>query len=310
MKVSESVLLTGGAGFMGSTVARALMAAGHRVTVLDALTYAGRRENLAGVGCAFVHGDVCDAPLVRRLVGDADAVVHMAAESHVERSLRDPAVFVRTNVDGTRALLEACAEADRPLVHVSTDEVFGSAAPGQAFGEDDPLRPNNPYAATKAAAEHLVRAWRQSFGFRTKLVRCTNNYGPRQHEEKAIVGWATRALRGEALPLHGRGEAVRDWLHVDDFAAGIVATVAYRGPREIFHFAGRTPRTNREMVELVARLAGGARIEEVPDRPGQDARYALDDAGTRAELGWAPKVPLEEGLRGLVALLRGERRVA
>lgn len=307
MSFPDSVLLTGGAGFMGSAVARALKAAGHRVTVLDALTYAGRRENLAGVGCAFVHGDVCDAPHVRRLVRDADAVVHMAAESHVERSLRDPAVFVRTNVDGTRSVLEACAEADRLLVHVSTDEVFGSAAPGQLFGEDDPLRPNNPYAATKAAAEHLVRAWRQSFGLRTRLVRCTNNYGPRQHEEKALVGWALRALRGEPLPLHGRGEAVRDWLHVEDFAAGIVAVLAHGGPRDVFHLAGRTPRTNREMAASIARLAGGARIVEVPDRPGQDARYALDDAGTRADLGWAPKVALEEGLQALVAVLREQR---
>lgn len=300
----RTVLLTGGAGFMGSAVARALVGSGARLVVLDALTYAGRRENLAGVDCAFVHGDVCDEPRLRDLVARADAVVHMAAESHVDRSLRDAAPFVRTNVEGTRAVLAACTAERRPLVHVSTDEVFGSAAPGQLFREDDPLRPNNPYAATKAAAEQLVRAWQECFGFPTRLVRCTNNFGPRQHEEKAVMGWMLRALRGEPLLLHGHGEAVRDWLHVDDFAAAILAILDYQGPRAVFHLAGRQPRTNREMAERVAALCGGAAIVEVADRPGQDARYALDDAGTRADLGWAPRVPLEEGLAALAASLR------
>lgn len=288
---------------MGSATARALRAAGWRVTVLDALTYAGRRDNLAGVDCEFVHGDVCDAARVDALVAEAAVVVHMAAESHVERSLRDAAPFVRTNVEGTRVVLDACTRRDRPLVHVSTDEVFGSAEPGQLFREDDALRPNNPYAATKAAGELLVRAWRVT-GLRAKLVRCTNNYGPRQHEEKAVSGWVRRAIRGEPLPLHGKGEAVRDWLHVDDFAAAIAKVVAYEGPRDVFHLAGQQPRTNREMAEAVARLCGGARIVEVPDRPGQDARYALDDAGTRADLGWAPRISLEEGLPALVARVR------
>jgi dTDP-glucose 4,6-dehydratase len=271
--------------------------------VLDALTYAGRRDNLAGVDCELVVGDVCDVARVDALVAEADVVVHMAAESHVERSLADAGPFVRTNVEGSRVVLDACARRDRPLVHVSTDEVFGSAAPDQLFREDDPLRPNNPYAATKAAAEHLVRAW-AARGYRTKLVRCVNNYGPRQHEEKAVSGWIRRALRGEALPLHGHGEAVRDWLHVDDFAAGLVRVVAYAGDRDVFHFAGRSPRTNREMAAAIASLCGGARIVEVPDRPGQDARYALDDAGTREDLAWAPRVALDEGLATLVARVR------
>jgi dTDP-glucose 4,6-dehydratase len=298
----RTLLLTGGAGFMGSACARAFAADGWRVRVLDALTYAGRATNLDGVGADLTVGDVCDPDVVRSMVHACDLVVHMAAETHVDRSLSDAAPFVRTNVDGTRRVLEACAAAARPLVHVSTDEVFGSAPEGRAFAEDEAcFAPGNPYAATKAAAECLATAWRHSFGFAARIVRCTNNYGPRQHPEKAIPGWLARARRGEPLPLHGRGEAVRDWLHVDDFAAGVVAVAAYRGPRVHFHLAGRQPRTNREMATMLAAACGDPGILEVPDRPGQDARYALDDAATRAELGWAPRVALAEGLAELVA---------
>lgn len=306
----RTLLLTGGAGFMGSAAARALSAAGHRLVVLDALTYAGRRANLDGVEGTFVHGDVCDAALVRGWVARVDGVVHMAAESHVDRSLRDAAPFVRTNVEGTRVVLDACATLGRPLVHVSTDEVFGSAPEGVAFAEDARLNPGNPYAATKAAAECLVQAWRHSHAFRARLVRCTNNYGPRQHEEKAVSGWILRGLRGEALLLHGRGAAVRDWLHVDDFAAGLVAVVGYEGPRDVFHLAGRAPRTNREIAAILAARLGDVALVEVPDRPGQDARYALDDAGTRQDLGWAPRIPLEEGLASLVEGMRNGARAA
>lgn len=298
------VLLTGGAGFMGSSVARALLDEGCVVTVYDALTYAGSHAHLDGLDVNFVHADVCDPVALWPRVRASDVVVHMAAESHVERSLRDAGPFVRTNVDGTRRVLEACVGEGRPLVHVSTDEVFGSASPGQAFREQDAFRPGNPYAATKAAAEALVVAWRNSFGLPVKVVRCTNNYGVRQHAEKAVMGWIRRGLAGEALPLHGRGEAVRDWLHVDDFARALVRIVAYEGPRDVFHLAGRTPRTNREMAALVAQLVGGAELVEVDDRPGQDARYALDDEGTRRDLGWAPRVALEDGVADLIARVR------
>lgn len=303
--MSGRLLLTGGAGFMGSTVARTFVEAGWEVVVYDLLTYAGSRAHLDGVDCSLIVGDVCDGELLWPLVRQADLVVHMAAESHVERSLRDPGPFVHTNVDGTRQVLEACVGAGgRPLIHVSTDEVFGSAAPGQLFREDDPLRPGNPYAATKAAAELLLSSWEHSFGFPTKLVRCTNNYGLRQNPEKAVPGWIERGLRGEALPLHGRGEAVRDWLHVEDFARGLLAVAAYTGPRRVFHLAGRTPRTNREIASMIARLCGDAPLIEVADRPGQDARYALDDEGTRRDLGWAPALRLEDGLGALVAATR------
>lgn len=304
--MKRRVLLTGGAGFIGSTVARVFVEAGCEVVVYDALTYAGSSANLAGVDCGFIHGDVCDAALLWPLVRTSDVVVHLAAESHVERSLRDPAPFLRSNVDGTRNVLEACVAAgDLPLVHVSTDEVFGTAAPDQVFREQDPLRPGNPYAATKAAAECLVTAWRHTYGLRTRLVRCTNNYGVRQHEEKAVMGWIRRGLRGEALTLHGRGAAERDWLHVDDFARGLLAVLVYEGPREVFHFAGQNHRTNAEMARIIAPLVG-AEIVQVADRPGQDARYALDDEGTRRDLGWAPTIALEDGVRALVAAVRAE----
>lgn len=302
--MKPNVLLTGGAGFMGSAVARALLDAGFDVSVYDALTYAGSWAHLEGLPVGLLHADVCEGAALWPAVRAADVVVHMAAESHVERSLRDAAPFVRTNVDGTRTVLEACTGEGRPLVHISTDEVFGSAAPGQAFREDDAFRPGNPYAATKAAAEALVVAWRNSFGLPVKVVRCTNNYGVRQHAEKAVMGWVRRGLAGEALPLHGHGEAVRDWLHVDDFARALVKVVEYRGDRQVFHLAGRNPRTNREMATLVARAVGGVELVEVDDRPGQDARYALDDEGTRADLGWAPQVALDDGIADLVARVR------
>jgi dTDP-glucose 4,6-dehydratase len=295
------VLVTGGAGFMGSATVRALVRAGHRCTVLDALTYAGRREHLAGVPCRLVVGSVCDTPLVTDLVAATDHVVHMAAESHVTRSIDDAQPFVSTNVEGTRVVLAACCDASRPLTHVSTDEVFGSAAPGVSFAEDDPLRPGNPYAASKAAAECLAMAWAHTFGFRARIVRCTNNFGPRQHAEKAVSGWVAAAVRDGELLLHGDGEAVRDWLHVDDFADGLVRVLAYDGPRTIFHFAGRNPLSNREMAERIVALAGAGRVVSAPERPGQDARYALDDEGTRRDIAWSPGVSVDEGLRAMIA---------
>lgn len=301
-----NVLLTGGAGFMGSAVARRLVADGHTVTVLDALTYAGSMENLSGVPVRFVRADVCDAAAVDAQVAGADVVVHMAAETHVERSLVDAAPFVRTNVDGTRVVLEACrrAPAAPRLVHVSTDEVFGAAGPDVWFGEQAPHAPGNPYAATKSAAESLVQVWARCFGLPVAIVRCVNNYGPNQHDEKAIAGWVRRAVAGQPLLVHGAGEAVRDWLHVEDFARAMARVVAYDGLRRVFHLAAQDHRTNVEMATRIAALAGGAPVVHVADRAGQDARYALDDAGTRADLGWAPEVDLERGLAALVAAAR------
>lgn len=299
------VLLTGGAGFMGSTVARHLVDDGWEVHVYDALTYAGDRANLAGVEVEFTHADVVDATSLYPAVAAAEVVVHLAAESHVDRSFESPAEFVRTNVDGTRQVLEACrAAGGRRLVHVSTDEVFGSAPEGPGFDEDAPFRPGNPYAASKAAAECLVSAWRQSYGLPVRVVRCTNNYGVRQHPEKAVAGWIRRALADEPLLVHGDGKAVRDWLHVDDFARGLVAVMHHEGTRTHFHLSGRQPRTNREMAELVVQKVGRGRVVHVAERRGQDARYALEDGPTRHDLGWAPEIPLEAGLEHLVRLIR------
>jgi dTDP-glucose 4,6-dehydratase len=305
--------LTGGAGFIGSSVARSLLASGREVVVVDLLTYAGRRENIEGLDLEFVHGDVCDAPLIERLMRGVDGVIHAAAESHVARSLVDPATFLRTNIEGTRVVLEAAALAGvEHTIHLSTDEVFGQAEDHEVFGPDAPLRPGNVYAATKAAAEAFVHAVAHTQGYRATIVRCTNNYGPRQHSEKAIPGWIRRALAGGSLPIHGRGEAIRDWLHVEDFAAGLVAILDRGVPGEVHHFSGRTPKTNREVAERILGLCGGGPLRFVADRPGQDKRYAIDDRRTRRQLDWKPLIPFDEGLRRLVErhreLLVGSRQ--
>lgn len=298
---APKLLLTGGAGFIGSALARALVREGWAVTVLDKLTYAGRREHLDGVDARLVVGDVCDAALVRALLTDADAVVHAAAESHVARALEDPALFVHTNVEGTRVVIDEAARAGvAHAVHISTDEVFGSAPPQRAFGPEDPLRPGNFYAASKAGAEAMVHAVAHTRGYRASIVRCTNNYGPRQHEEKAIPCWARAALRGEPVPIHGQGEAVRDWLHVDDFAAGVCRILRVGSPGGVYHFSGGNSLPNRAVAEQVLALCGGGRLHFLPDRPGQDARYALDDRATRAALGWSPAVAFPQGLADTV----------
>ncbi len=306
------VLVTGGAGFMGSQVVRELLGRGHEVLVLDRLTYAGRREHLAGLDCRLVVGDVRDRAAVARVLPGCEAVVHMAAESHVTRSLDDPDGFLGTNIEGTRVVLDAAARAGVPrFVHVSTDEVFGSVPEGVFCRPDAPLRPGNPYAASKVGAEALVHAWRHSFGYPAAIVRCTNNYGPRQHPEKAVPCWTLAALDGGPVPVDGRGEAVRDWLHVEDFARGLALAVERFRPAATWHFAGQQHRRNRDMAGLVARLAGGdgVRLAFRAERRGQDMRYALDDDATRRELGWAPRVPLEDGLRATVAWYREHREL-
>lgn len=306
------LLLTGGAGFMGSQLARDLVSAGWAVVVLDKLTYAGRREHLAGVDCELVVGDVCDAALVGALMGRVDAVVHAAAESHVIRSHADAGAFLRTNVDGTRVVLEAAAAARvAQVVHISTDEVFGEAADDEAFGPDAPMRPGNPYAASKVGAEALVHAWRHTYGLPAVIVRCTNNYGPRQHEEKAVPCWARAALDGDPMPVDGDGSAVRDWLFVEDFSRGIVAALERWTPGATWHFAGQQHLRNREMAEAVARACGAPpNFAFRAERQGQDRRYALDDAATRAALDWAPRVSLAEGLARTAAWVRAQGTTA
>lgn len=291
---------------MGSQLVRELAGAGAEVVVLDKLTYAGRREHLEGVACSLVVGDVCDPEAVRAAIRGCDTVVHAAAESHVTRALGAPADFLHTNVGGTRVVLEAAVEAgvDRVL-HVSTDEVFGQVREGVACGVDAPMRPGNAYAASKVGAEALVHAWRHTHGLPAVIVRCTNNYGPRQHPEKAVPCWALAAIADQAMPIDGDGSAVRDWLHVEDFSRGLLAALRRWTPGATWHFAGQQHRTNREMASAVAESAGvPGRFARRPERQGQDRRYALADADTRRALGWAPRVPLAEGLARTVAWYR------
>ncbi|MGW7049551.1 dTDP-glucose 4,6-dehydratase [Streptomyces avermitilis] len=302
------LLVTGGAGFIGSHFARQLVTGaypaftGAEVVVLDKLTYAGRLENLAPVlgspSLIFVHGDICDGPLVADLMDGSDMVVHFAAESHVDRSVADAAEFVRTNVLGTHTLLRAATDADVDrFVYISTDEVYGSIDSG-SWTEDAPLEPNSPYSASKASSDLLARSFHRTHGLPVIITRCSNNYGPHQFPEKLIPRFVTHLLNGTKVPLYGDGENVRDWLHVDDHCRGI-ALVAERGrPGEIYHIGGGTELSNRELTARLLDLLGvdWSMVEPVTDRKGHDRRYSLDISKISAELGYAPRVPFEEGL--------------
>ncbi|MER7500827.1 dTDP-glucose 4,6-dehydratase [Nonomuraea pusilla] len=298
----RKILVTGGAGFIGSHFVRGLVGTGSpSVTVLDKLTYAGRRDNLDGVPHAFVHGDVCDAGLLAEVVPGHDLVVHFAAESHVDRSIAGAAEFVRTNVLGTQTLLQACLEAGvRKVVHVSTDEVYGSIDAG-SWDEDAPLRPRSPYAASKAGADLVARSYAITHGLDVSITRCGNNYGPRQYPEKVVPLFVTNLLRGRKVPLYGDGGNVRDWIHVADHCAGI-RLVAQKGlPGEVYHVAGTAELTNRELTGLLLKACGRGweLVEHVEDRKGHDRRYSLDDSRLRA-LGYRPSVPFEQGLEETV----------
>lgn len=306
------LLLTGGAGFIGSALTRRLVAEGWRVRVLDRLSIGGRREHLAGVDCELRIGDVCEPSVVRESLEGCEALIHLAAESHVERSLVDPGAFLRTNIEGTRVVLDAACRAGTPRVLImSTDEVLGQQPEGAAPGPDAPLRPGNPYAASKAGAEALVHAWRHSFGLPAAIARCVNCFGPRQHPEKAVPWWAREALSGRPVPVQGEGSAVRDWLPVEDLARGLAMAIAHEPGPWTWHFAAHRQRTNRTMAEEVAAACQGrtgqpTRWSALPERQGQDTRYALDDAETRARLGWSPLLSHEEGIRRTVAWIAEE----
>lgn len=299
------VLVTGGAGFMGSQIVRTLLEDGLEVSVLDRLTYAGRREHLAGLPVRLWVGDVTDAAAVAEAVEGMDAVVHAAAESHVARALDAPTAFILSNVEGTRVMLDLANKAGvRRFLHVSTDEVFGTSPPGVRFKPEDAHRPGNAYAASKSAAEGFVHAWRHTWRYPASILRCTNNYGPRQHPEKAVPWWILAGLRGGPVPVQGEGKAVRDWLHVRDLAQGVLLALRRWIPAATWHFSGGMPLENRQMAGRIAALTGGASLSRLPERQGQDGCYALDDAQTRAALGWAPRVGLEEGLLETIAWYR------
>jgi dTDP-glucose 4,6-dehydratase len=307
------ILVTGGAGFIGSNYVRTLLAGGYpafsepRVTVLDKLTYAGNLANLEPVRGRhdFVRGDICDAELLARVVPGHDVVINFAAESHVDRSIDGAGEFVRTNVLGTQALMQACLDAGTPrVVQVSTDEVYGSIEEG-SWDEDAPLRPRSPYSASKAGGDMIARAYAVTHGLPVSITRCGNNYGPYQYPEKVVPLFITNLMEGRKVPLYGDGGNIRDWVHVDDHCRGI-QLVAERGePGEVYHVAGTAELTNKELTgRLLAacgadRDAGWDMVEYVEDRKGHDRRYSLDDTRLRA-MGFAPQVAFGDGLAATV----------
>ncbi|MER7759875.1 dTDP-glucose 4,6-dehydratase [Streptomyces sp. NPDC097619] len=308
------VLVTGGAGFIGSHYVRTMLAGGYpgfenaRVTVLDKLTYAGNRDNipLGHPRLGLVEGDICDRDLLLDLLPGHDAVVHFAAESHVDRSLIGADAFVRTNVLGTQTLLDACLAAQvGRVVHVSTDEVYGSIAEG-SWTEDWPLRPNSPYAASKAASDLIARSYWRTHGLEVSITRCSNNFGPYQHPEKLIPLFVTRLLRGEQVPLYGDGLNVREWLHVDDHSRAIQLVLTKGSAGEIYNVGGGNEQTNLAVTERLLELCGAdrSRIRHVADRKGHDQRYALDETKIREELGYEPEIDFAQGLADTVAWYR------
>lgn len=298
----EHLLVTGGAGFIGANFVRQASRS-YRVTVVDKLTYAGNRANLPE-GIEFVQGDICEQPLIDELVSATDAVVHFAAESHNDNSLRSPEAFVHSNINGTFALLEAVRKHGTRLHHISTDEVFGDLELGgsDAFTETTPYNPSSPYSATKAGSDHLVRAWVRSFGVRATISNCSNNYGPYQHVEKFIPRQITNILTGQPAKLYGTGAQVRDWIHVDDHNAAVLAILERGRIGETYNIgAGGKHVTNKEVIETICELMGGT-YEHVADRPGHDQRYTMDATKIRRELGWAPQhTDLRSGLEQTIA---------
>ena len=301
----ESLLVTGGAGFIGSNFAR-MASERYRVVVVDKLTYAGNRANLPE-GIEFVEGDICEQPLINELVSATDAVIHFAAESHNDNSLRDPSVFVHSNINGTFALLEAVRKFDKRLHHISTDEVFGDLELGgtDAFTETTPYNPSSPYSATKAGSDHLVRAWVRSFGVRATISNCSNNYGPYQHIEKFIPRQITNILTGQPAKLYGTGAQVRDWIHVDDHNDAVLAILERGRLGETYNIGASTPGdahvTNKQVIETICEIMGGEYVH-VADRPGHDQRYTMDATKLRRELGWEPQhTDLRSGLEQTIA---------
>jgi dTDP-glucose 4,6-dehydratase len=302
------ILVTGGAGFIGSYLVRELLDGRYDgftdVTVIDKLTYAGNRANLPAPHprLTFVHGDICDRALLAEVVPGHDCVVHCAAESHVDRSIVDADGFVTTNVVGTHRLLEACRTGQvGRILHVSTDEVYGSIAEG-AWTEDWPLRPNSPYAASKAASDLVALSYAHTHGLDLSVTRCSNNYGPHQHTEKLIPLFVTNLLSGMPVPLYGDGSNLREWLHVSDHCRALMLVLRSGRPGHVYNVGGGTERTNLEVAAELARLcgAGPELITPVVDRKGHDFRYALDDSKISAELGYAPQVAFDAGLAATV----------
>ncbi|QYH35598.1 dTDP-glucose 4,6-dehydratase [Salinibacterium sp. M195] len=314
------ILVTGGAGFIGSNFVRRTLEdtypglAGADVVVLDALTYSGNLENLAPIADSprytFVEGDIRDADLLDQLLGDVDTIVHFAAESHVDRSVRDASAFVETNVLGTQRLLDAALRAKTPrFVHVSTDEVYGSIAEG-SWDELRPLEPNSPYSASKAGSDLLARSYYRTHGLNVSITRCSNNYGPYHFPEKLIPLFVTNLIDGKHVPLYGEGNNIRDWLHVDDHCRGIALVVSGGRAGEIYNIGGGTELTNKELTQMLLDHTGTdwSSVDRVEDRLGHDLRYSVDISKIQSELGYAPQVPFEQGLADVVQWYRDNRQ--
>ncbi|GAA1289443.1 dTDP-glucose 4,6-dehydratase [Pseudonocardia aurantiaca] len=311
----ERLLVTGGAGFIGSALVRMLLARPGgvaAVTVLDKLTYAGNLDNLATVAddprLRFVHGDICDAELVAEVTRGQHRVVHLAAESHVDRSIVSAAGFVSTNVLGTQTLLNATLMAGvGTFLHVSTDEVYGSIETG-SWPETAPLAPNSPYSASKASADLLCLAYARTYGMDVRITRCSNNYGPYQFPEKVIPLFVTNLMRGLSVPLYGDGRNVRDWLHVEDHCRGLLLALAHGRPGEVYNIGGGAELSNVELTRTLLDLLGlgDDRIAWVEDRKGHDRRYSVDWRKAVAELGYRPSRSFTEGLADTVAWYRNQ----
>ncbi len=322
--VTDSVLVTGGAGFIGSNFVRYMLEADPSVHIinLDLLTYAGSRENLRDIPdesrCTFIQGDICDLALVNKLLLEhhIETIVHFAAETHVDRSIHGPAPFVQTNVVGTFTLLEAARQAWGPqrggkrFHHVSTDEVFGSLNPDDpAFTESTPYEPRSPYSASKAASDHLARAYFHTYNLPVTITNCSNNYGPYQFPEKLIPLTILNALQGRPLPIYGDGKQIRDWLYVEDHCEAIRLVIEKGTPGETYNVGGGNQPCNLDLVREICAILDERRpaqkpysslITHVVDRPGHDRRYAMDISRIKNELGWIPKHDIESGLRQTV----------
>lgn len=323
MVAARKLLVTGGAGFIGSAVVRLAIARGDSVVNVDALTYASCLENLSAVAdnprYAFEHADICDRAAMDRVFAHhrPDAVVHLAAESHVDRSIDGPGQFIQTNVTGTFTLLEAARgfwqQRGKPagfrFLHVSTDEVYGSLGPEGLFTEETAYAPNSPYAASKAASDHLVRAWGETYGLPVLISNCSNNYGPYQFPEKLIPVVIQNALAGRDIPIYGAGENIRDWLFVKDHADALLEVLAKGQIGRCYNIGGENEVRNIDLVRQICAVLDRLRPSKTPfseqitfvtDRPGHDQRYAIDPSRIRGELGWRPSVTLDQGLEQTV----------
>jgi dTDP-glucose 4,6-dehydratase len=305
------LLVAGGAGFIGSNFIRYILASHDdwRVVNVDKLTYAGNLANLEDVEYderyRFFRADICDPKEIESIVaeGEPDAIVNFAAETHVDRSIEDPSLFLRTNVLGAQVLLDAARKHGvARFVQISTDEVYGSLGATGKFSEDSPLRPNSPYAASKSAADLLVRAYFRTYGLPAIVTRCSNNYGPYQFPEKIIPFFVTLLTQDKQVPVYGDGMNVRDWIHVDDHSRAVEAVLLRGKPGEVYNVGGGNERTNIEITKLLLAAMGKPEsfLKFVPDRPGHDRRYSIDDTKIRTELGVSPRVPFEEGIRETV----------